>query len=64
MLSGHSKAVTGLVLTMDDRSLVSGSEDGSLRVWDTLSRQCLRQITPLKKHPLTNLQVSSTNRID
>ena len=40
---------------------MSGSEDGSLRVWDTLSRQCLRQVTPLKKHPLTNLQVKNRN---
>lgn len=45
VMEGHSKAVSSLSLSLDGDSLVSGSEDGSVRVWDLRSRQCMR-VTP------------------
>ena len=56
-LSGHQRAVTGLDFSLDNRTLVSISEDGSLRLWDSLSRQCVKELYPLGKNPLTNLKV-------
>ena len=54
---GHSRAVSGLEMSLDNRTLVSISEDGSLRLWDILSRQCVKELFPLGKNPLTNLKV-------
>ena len=36
--------IYGLAFTPDSRSLLSGSEDGTLRVWDMGSGQCIRVI--------------------
>jgi pre-rRNA-processing protein IPI3 len=41
-LVGHTAPVTCLALSMDGLTLVSGSEDGNCRVWDTASQQCVR----------------------
>eukprot|EP01041_Mallomonas_annulata_P004605 gene4605-9150_t len=53
-LDGHTRAVTGISCCADNSLIVSVSEDGSLRVWDIWSRQCLRELSPLGKMPLTN----------
>ena len=39
---GHTGAIQSLSLSMDGSRLVSGSQDGSVIVWDTRSRQSLR----------------------
>ncbi len=39
MLQGHTRAVSSLALGADGEVLVSGSEDGTARVWDLRSRQ-------------------------
>ena len=44
VLEGHTRAVTSLVCSLDNTSLVSASEDGSVRVWDMWTRQ----VTPLR----------------
>lgn len=44
-LGANSRAVTSLAFSMDGVSLVSGSEDGTARLWDTASRQVLRTFT-------------------
>ncbi|KAJ1918024.1 Pre-rRNA-processing protein ipi3 [Mycoemilia scoparia] len=41
---GHEGKVNSISLSMDGTLLVSGGEDGSIRVWDTTSRQCLRAV--------------------
>jgi pre-rRNA-processing protein IPI3 len=43
-LEGHSKAVVSLSISADDKHLISGSDDGSARVWDIGSFQCLHEI--------------------
>ncbi|WIA20965.1 hypothetical protein OEZ85_005302 [Tetradesmus obliquus] len=50
---GHSKAISSLEITPDGEQLVSGSEDGTARIWDLRSRQCLRSIASPNKAPVT-----------
>jgi pre-rRNA-processing protein IPI3 len=53
VMEGHSKAVSSLSLSLDGDSLVSGSEDGSVRIWDLRSRQCTRSIPSPGRAPVT-----------
>jgi pre-rRNA-processing protein IPI3 len=57
-LEGHTKTVTSLAFSLDNSTLVSVSEDGSLRCWDVWTQQCLREVKPLGKNPLSNAKVS------
>src|SRR5437764_9901566 len=43
-LHGHTAVVHDLAFMPDGRSLLSGSEDGTLRVWDVERGQCARVI--------------------
>ncbi|PKA57327.1 Guanine nucleotide-binding protein subunit beta-like protein B [Apostasia shenzhenica] len=55
-LSDHSKAITCLAFSMDGFTLLSGSDDGTVRAWNTVSGQ----ITRLLKHskgPVSNILV-------
>jgi len=42
VLQGHSADVYGLAFTPDSRGLLSGSGDGTMRLWEVASGQCLR----------------------
>jgi pre-rRNA-processing protein IPI3 len=53
VMEGHSKPVSSLAISLDGDSLVSGSEDGSVRVWDLRSRQCVRVIASPARAPVT-----------
>ena len=55
VLDGHTRSVTALACSVDNCTLVSGSEDGSVRVWDMWTRQCLRESKPLHKAGITSL---------
>ncbi|XP_058087057.1 protein ROOT INITIATION DEFECTIVE 3-like [Magnolia sinica] len=55
-LSGHSKAVTCLAFSLDGISLISGSEDGTFRVWDTKARH-VNRIFKHAKGPINNILV-------
>jgi WD40 repeat protein len=54
VLTGHTRAVSTLSCSIDNNTLISSSQDGSLRVWDIDSRQCLREVKPLNKTSLSN----------
>jgi len=54
-LEGHTRAVTSIVCSIDNCTLVSGGEDGSVRVWDYWTRQCLRELKPMHKAAVTSL---------
>merc|ERR1712080_358103 len=41
---GHHKPVTCLCVTIDGATLISGSQDCSVKLWDIQSRQCVRTI--------------------
>lgn len=44
-LRGHADAVTSLAWSPEGRFLLSGSEDGTARIWDTTTRECVCTIT-------------------
>ena len=43
-LTGHTDAVL-CVMQLADGRIVSGSDDGSLRVWDNVTGRCIQQLT-------------------
>jgi len=52
-LEGHTAAVTGVALTSDGATVISGSEDKTVRVWSLESGQVTRQFeTPAPVHDL------------
>ncbi|CAD6265671.1 unnamed protein product [Miscanthus lutarioriparius] len=62
-LDDHSKAVTSLASSKDGLLLVSGSEDGNVRVWDTRCQQVTRKF----KHsqgPVTNVLIVTPKRVN
>ena len=59
-LDGHSSSITALSSSQDNKTLVSVSSDGSMRVWDVTTRQCLRESFPFKKNSLSNVSGLST----
>lgn len=44
MLQGHRGAVTALHESLEDRLLATGSEDGSVRLWDLRTRRSVRRL--------------------
>lgn len=58
VLEGHTKAVTSLSCSLDGVTLVSASEDGSLRFWNIWTKQCIREIKPFNGAPVTVAMVS------
>jgi len=43
-IEGHGSSVTVLSLSADSLTLASGSQDGSVKLWDTQSGQCVRTL--------------------
>lgn len=58
VLQGHSRAVTVICTSLDNATLISASEDGTLRIWDMWTGQCLRVLSPLNNSPITNAMVT------
>ena len=56
-MEGHSRAVSCLALTPDAAHLVSGSVDGSVRVWELRSRQPVRVLQNPAKGSVSALLV-------
>ena len=44
-LAGHEKSVGNVALSADGNTLVSGSSDGTVKVWDVWTGQCRRTIS-------------------
>lgn len=53
-LEGHSKSVTSLTCSIDGVTLISASEDGTIRFWHIWTRQCVREIKPFAGTAVTN----------
>lgn len=51
---GHNKNITCLSISLDDFTMASGSDDCSIRIWDTQSRQCIKIIN--NSGEVTNLE--------
>lgn len=56
-LEGHTAAVACLAFTAEGMQLVSGSEDGTVCIWDTATRQPLRVLASPGKGAITALVV-------
>jgi len=44
-LTGHTKDVNAVAVTPDGRQIVSGSDDGTVRVWDLATGEAARTLT-------------------
>ena len=53
-LSGHAGAVNGVAFWPDGR-LVSGGSDGTIRLWDTITAECLRVLTVDRPYEAMNI---------
>ncbi|KAF6145760.1 hypothetical protein GIB67_016209 [Kingdonia uniflora] len=58
-ITDYSAAITCLSFSKDGVRLVSGSEDGTIRIWDTKSRQIVRRFKH-SKGPVNNVLVVRT----
>ncbi|PQQ15604.1 protein ROOT INITIATION DEFECTIVE 3 [Prunus yedoensis var. nudiflora] len=58
--SNHSNAVTCLVYSISGNCLISGSEDGMVRVWDAKSHNIVR-VFKHAKGPVNNILVINSN---
>lgn len=58
LLEGHTKAVTSVACSMDNSTLISTSDDGSMRTWNLWTRQCLHHSMPMNKNGISNAMVS------
>jgi WD40 repeat protein len=54
VMEGHTKTVTSLSCSADNCFMVSVSDDGSMRVWDIWTRQCVREVKPMNKTAISN----------
>src|SRR5262249_54059623 len=50
LLRGHTGAVTAVAFAPDGRSLVSASQDGSVKVWDVAARQDPNRLVAIHGH--------------
>jgi WD40 repeat protein len=51
---GHKQKINCLSISLDDFTMASGSEDKTIRIWDTYSKQCIKIID--HTGPVTNLK--------
>lgn len=59
--SGHTKAVTCLAISLDEQTLMSGSEDSNVITWNIQSRSLLKTLP--HKGPITNAVFILTPRV-
>ncbi|MGJ0340615.1 WD40 repeat domain-containing protein [Aliarcobacter cryaerophilus] len=41
---GHSKAINSLVVTSDSKTIISGSDDNTIKLWDIETGECLKTL--------------------
>ena len=60
-LEGHTCTVTSIVITSDNKYIISGSSDCTIRIWNLLEK---RQETVLKGHTsgVTSIAITSDNK--
>ncbi len=59
--SGHTMSVTCLLLLADGKTLVSGSADKSLRLWNTITGECLKVLAAAHESSVQVFQVTLAN---
>ncbi|WP_185696226.1 WD40 repeat domain-containing protein [Buchananella hordeovulneris] len=58
---GHTRAVTGWAASADGTTVATASYDGTVRLWDTATRACLRMLAP-GRGPLRRVALSGDGR--
>jgi WD40 repeat protein len=53
---GHKQKITCLAVSADDFTLASGSDEGKVRIWDTMGRQCTKIIEHGGKEMFKNVK--------
>ena len=61
-LSGHSKSVLSTCFAKDDRTLLSGSADGTIRVWDSQTGELHAQLED-HQGPVTCVRLSPDGEV-
>lgn len=59
--AGHSKAITCLATTLDEQTLISGSEDCNVMTWNIQSRSILKTLP--HKGAITNIRLITTPQV-
>jgi WD40 repeat protein/serine/threonine protein kinase len=61
-LEGHRGKVTSLAISADGRTLISGSSDQTVRVWDLLTAKCVQQCAG-HEAPVTAVRLSGDGSV-
>ncbi|MBW4568761.1 MAG: hypothetical protein KME31_12260 [Tolypothrix carrinoi HA7290-LM1] len=56
VLSTHLEAVRSVAFCPDGQTLVSGSEDGTVKLWDVLTGECLK--TFINERPYEGMNIT------
>jgi WD40 repeat protein len=56
ILRGHTQGVTALAFTPDSRRVVTGSQDGTARLWDVSADRIVALATTIAGRSLSNLE--------
>src|SRR5205807_9474375 len=59
-LRGHSDIITGVAFSPDGQRLASASSDKTIRIWDTMNGQLIRQVQG--SQPYTSVAYGSTGQ--
>lgn len=62
VLTGHDRSVSALAVTADGGLVLSGDSQGALRLWDTGSGRCVRELTS-EGSAVTSVAVDDAGRI-
>ncbi|MFE7594008.1 WD40 repeat domain-containing serine/threonine protein kinase, partial [Kitasatospora sp. NPDC057512] len=64
VLAGHRAGVAALAVSADGGLVLSGDHDGGLRLWETGSGRCLRELTPEGEGPgVVSVAMDAAGRI-
>ncbi len=61
-LKAHETPITGLAFTPDGQTLVTGSRDGTLKIWDWGQRQTRQEVTAKVRSEISRLAIAPDGR--
>jgi WD40 repeat protein len=54
-LQGHTQIVTSVAFSPDGHTLASGSEDGTIKLWNPHTGECIRTLRPPRPYENMNI---------